>query len=498
MISGDIQDWQISASSTNPQDWDKGCHERFARLYHPNGQSWCAKYKAPSEWLQIDLGVASKVTGLMTQGRGNGQEWVTAFMVSYSLDAYDWEYVEDFYGNQRVFEGNSDSDSVKHSYLEEPIIARFVRFQTVHWNEHPSMRVELVGCQPCRQQLALPPYVKVSASSERQTSRTPAGDSNCQAEDGFIVTNKAWCARHDNGEQWLQFDIGPPTLVTGMVTRGRGDSGRKHWITRFRLSYSNDSVNWTFYKDATHLEPKEFGGNVDKDIERIHYLNNPFIARFVRFHPIDWNRHVSMRAGLFGCPYTGQCTTGFMRINDYTPCVANVALHKESFVSNKRQYKRHVRNQWTHGQASRAVDGDPDSSLHSCTLLDNFYVEKPVWMVDLGTQTKISGVVIVTWQGQLQGSSETPSRTASYGDYTHNLDRLTVYVDSKAGAEAIDLPGKMCGFVSRLNSALFRPRLYVQCVRPLTGRYVYVEASGVAQRRTRLFSAVLCEVMVYE
>jgi len=177
-----------------------------------------------------------QITGLMTQGRGDGQSWVTSFMVSYSLDALDWEYVSDIYGNQRVstdiniiiqtcylgtilvatsislsdcnvlsvlstilrvqgfntkpgrtfcvstltkavmlcytshtalvvyypqtsnviyriclllqvFEGNSDSDTVKHSYLEEPIIARFIRFQTVHWSHHPSMRVEILGCQ---------------------------------------------------------------------------------------------------------------------------------------------------------------------------------------------------------------------------------------------------------------------------------------------------------------------------------------------------------------
>ena len=43
-----------------------------------------------------------KVTGLMSQGRGEGNEWVTAFLVSYSLDAYHWLYVTDQYGNQRV------------------------------------------------------------------------------------------------------------------------------------------------------------------------------------------------------------------------------------------------------------------------------------------------------------------------------------------------------------------------------------------------------------
>ena len=47
----------------------------------------------------------------------------------------------------KVFEGNADSDTVKHSYIEQPITARFLRFQTVHWNNQPCMRVEIVGCQ---------------------------------------------------------------------------------------------------------------------------------------------------------------------------------------------------------------------------------------------------------------------------------------------------------------------------------------------------------------
>ncbi len=56
--------------------------------------------------------------------------------------------------------------------------------------------------------------------------------------------------------QWLQFDVGPPTLITGLMTKGRGDTRRKHWVTRFRLSYSNDSRVWYYYKDASHLDPK--------------------------------------------------------------------------------------------------------------------------------------------------------------------------------------------------------------------------------------------------
>ena len=86
----------------------------------------------------------------------------------------------------------------------------------------------------------------------------------------------------------------------------------------------------------------------------------------------------------------------------------------------------------------------------------------------------------------------------SYRDYTHNLDKLAVYIDSRAGAESLDTGNKTCGFVTRLNDALLKPRLHVQCARRLRGRYVYIEAWGVTERWSRLFSAPLCEVMIYE
>lgn len=57
------------------------------------------------------------------------------------------DYVDSVTFCYQVFEGNVDSYSVKHSYLDEPIVGRFIKFHTVHWNKHPSMRVEIIGCQ---------------------------------------------------------------------------------------------------------------------------------------------------------------------------------------------------------------------------------------------------------------------------------------------------------------------------------------------------------------
>ena len=44
-----------------------------------------------------------QVTGVLTQGRGDGEEWVKAFMISHSMDAFHWKYITDVYGNQRVY-----------------------------------------------------------------------------------------------------------------------------------------------------------------------------------------------------------------------------------------------------------------------------------------------------------------------------------------------------------------------------------------------------------
>jgi len=61
MISGAIDDSQLTSSSVYPAEWDAGCAERNARVYLPNRLAWCARYKSASEWLQVDLGVLSKV-----------------------------------------------------------------------------------------------------------------------------------------------------------------------------------------------------------------------------------------------------------------------------------------------------------------------------------------------------------------------------------------------------------------------------------------------------
>ncbi|XP_067007369.2 lactadherin [Anabrus simplex] len=489
LTTGAVRDWQLSASSTLPQDLDPECHVRYARLHQPRGRAWCARTKTPDHWLLVDLGVAAEVTGVMTQGRADRDEWVTAFSLSYSQDAFRWDFTVDVDGQRKVYSGNSDAHSVRHNYVEPPITARFIRIHVLEWNRHPSLRLEVVGCQECNQLISNPPFTKITASSYYPWIRK----NSCQPEDAHIFTHRAWCARHMNEHQWLQFDLGPPAQVVGVLTKGRPDTKRHQWVTSYTISYSNDSVVWYSYKEGNHLHPKVFGGNMDRSTERRHYLNQPFTARFVRIHPYTWHHAIALRAGLIGCPHHGECGQGFLRVTPLSRCVANLAYRKPTWVNDRR----HGWKDWHYGNAALAVDGSSDTVLARCAILDNYYVDQPVWMVDLGWKEDVSGVILTTWQGAGQ------DKVMVYHDYLYNLDHLTVYVSNRPRLESYQLTlspdGNVtrCAVISRANNALFRERLHFDCGTTLPGRFVYITASGVPNRWTQLYTAVFCEVEVY-
>jgi len=129
---------------------------------------------------------------------------------------------------------------------------------------------------------------------------------------------------------------------------------------------------------------------------------------------------------------------------------------------------------------------------------------------------------------------------AGYQDYIHNLDKLTVYIDvdshrnyytrryggggrrsgtkrsAAATADRGHLAGTVCGVRTRAAvataagdghtalggdlplAAPFPARIHLPCHQPVVGRFVFVEASGVESRYSRLFGAILCDVVVYQ
>ena len=83
--------------------------------------------------------------------------------------------------------------------------------------------------------------------------------------------------------------------------------------------------------------------------------------------------------------------------------------------------------------------------------------------------------------------------------YVANRPRLEAFqlgASNINGSEAESNAAK-CATITRANNALFQSRIHFECLGNLVGRYVYIKAVSVANRWTRLYSAVLCEVLVY-
>ena len=94
-----IPDNQMTASS----QYGDGYQPAYGRLNGDRGDGWCAKESARNDdWLQVDLGKTFQVCGIATQGDRNGNEWVTAFKVSYSSDGNVWTPYKDANGVEAV------------------------------------------------------------------------------------------------------------------------------------------------------------------------------------------------------------------------------------------------------------------------------------------------------------------------------------------------------------------------------------------------------------
>ena len=92
LLSGEVKDWQLAASSVVSRAVDADCAVKYARLHAPGKRAWCPENLKQGEWILVDLGVQSEVSGVMTQGRDTMDQWVTQFYISYSEDAYRWAH----------------------------------------------------------------------------------------------------------------------------------------------------------------------------------------------------------------------------------------------------------------------------------------------------------------------------------------------------------------------------------------------------------------------
>jgi len=109
-------------------------------------QAWCAATNAKGQYMEIDIGFLQNITGIVTQGRRDADEWVTSYTVKASHDGATWTDV----GCGTEFEGNTNRQMKVKNLLHRPIIAQYLRIYPESWHGGMCMRAGFILCEkPC-------------------------------------------------------------------------------------------------------------------------------------------------------------------------------------------------------------------------------------------------------------------------------------------------------------------------------------------------------------
>ena len=139
------------------------------------------------------------------------------------------------------------------------------------------------------------PTGAITASSTWANDFPRHGPENAKLSSTDSFSN--WSAGVNDANQWIQVDLGSEALVRAVGAKGRAKNYAQ-WVTSYKLSYSLDGIKWTYYQHDGSIVT--FKGNSDGNTEIRNDLPAPVLARYVRFHPVTWYGHITMRVEVYG------------------------------------------------------------------------------------------------------------------------------------------------------------------------------------------------------
>ncbi|CAH1794007.1 unnamed protein product, partial [Owenia fusiformis] len=151
LISGDVynvDNSHITASSTWPIDSTHYLGTNRSRLDTTGesdhetlkGGSWTAAVEHDNQWIQAEFSKVMTVSGVVTQGRFDEDQWVESYKFFYG-DTED--KLEEY---EEILPGNEDRNRHVINLIEPPVNARFVRINPQAWKDHVSLRFDVIGC----------------------------------------------------------------------------------------------------------------------------------------------------------------------------------------------------------------------------------------------------------------------------------------------------------------------------------------------------------------
>ncbi|KAK3611486.1 hypothetical protein CHS0354_039099 [Potamilus streckersoni] len=153
MKDGRIRDDMITVSSSR----NSAIHPTGARL--DSNSAWIAGVNDRNQYIQVNFLAPRLLTGVTTQGRAGIPSFVKTYIVTYSYDGFNWNNYQEVSGIDKVFSGNSDSDSHVTHWFIQPIRAQFLRIIPQSWQGVIAMRLEIHGCYETYPTTAVPPII---------------------------------------------------------------------------------------------------------------------------------------------------------------------------------------------------------------------------------------------------------------------------------------------------------------------------------------------------
>uniref|UniRef100_A0ABM5GM22 SCO-spondin n=1 Tax=Pogona vitticeps TaxID=103695 RepID=A0ABM5GM22_9SAUR len=151
-----LPDTHFRASSEQPENPAQAA--RLNRLL-PSAdlQGWGPRAEAYPEllsrppFLEVDLGEPRNLTGVVIQGAGSSDAYVTSFFLQFSLDAgrwHDYREVSPTGGalEPKLFQGNSDDSTPAVRTFQHMVTAQRVRILPHDFHNGIFLRMELLGC----------------------------------------------------------------------------------------------------------------------------------------------------------------------------------------------------------------------------------------------------------------------------------------------------------------------------------------------------------------
>ncbi|GIY80058.1 coagulation factor VIII [Caerostris extrusa] len=214
--------------------------------------AWAPKLDDSDPYIKVDLIVPTNITGVMTRGRNDANEWVKTYEIEFSDNGLEWESQET--GFVVEHKGNTDNESPVTNLFPESIFSRFIRIKPTSSERKIGLRFEILGCfeekvcmEPMGIESGLMPEGQISASSSKTEILSP--------EIIRLNSEIGWSASTVEVPQFLQVDFGEPRNLSAVVIQGSPEE--PEWVTAFLVTHSNDEEEWqpvTNDKD----EPVEF------------------------------------------------------------------------------------------------------------------------------------------------------------------------------------------------------------------------------------------------